>query len=266
MKNFKIGFSFFFLILICVVSKNLLLLINYLLALFLHETAHLVMATYKGYSLNYIKLDIGGLSINLKEDIKDKDSFLINVAGPVCNIVLCLICMSLYWLFPKTYQYLNLFCTSNLLLALFNLLPIYPLDGGKIFRGIIKNVKVLKIVENVLKYTISALCVVLYICTFKQNPNHILLVISLFFLFNKTDTKPTFSIFKSKDYAIQKVNLLRVNETENLYSLIKKIKKHQYTIFYCKNARIKYIDEDEIVALSLKHNLNTKLCEISSIF
>ncbi|MBQ8615437.1 MAG: hypothetical protein IJ415_02605, partial [Clostridia bacterium] len=133
MKKFKIGPSFFLLIVVCIMTKNIVLMLNYLLALFLHEIAHLWVAGKRGYSLRTIKLDMFGLAVDLNEKVDDKDQFAINIAGPVCNLFVCVLCLATYWLIPTSYIYLNTFCFSNLILAIFNLLPVYPLDGGKIF-------------------------------------------------------------------------------------------------------------------------------------
>ena len=137
MKKFKIGFSFLLLILICAITQNFLLLINYLLALTFHELAHLFIALKRGYTLKKFKLSLFGVSVELTENVEDKDAFAINMAGPVLNLFLCLICVAFYWFIPNSYQVLNVFCISNLTLGFFNLLPIYPLDGGKIFISII---------------------------------------------------------------------------------------------------------------------------------
>ena len=145
MKKFKVSLSFILLILLSLFMGQALLIFNYLVALSIHELAHLFVALKNGYSLKFVKLDIFGMSVELNESIDDKDNFRINIAGPVVNLLMCLICMSLYWLIPISFHYLNTFCFANLMLAVFNLLPVYPLDGGKIFRGIIKSDKAYKI-------------------------------------------------------------------------------------------------------------------------
>ena len=129
MKKIKIGASFLLIIFVSLLCGQVVLILNYFLALSLHELAHMWVAVKNGYSLKLIKLDIFGLSIELNEIIDDKDGFRINVAGPVCNLLLCLLCLAFYWLVPTSDFYLNTFCFCNLILAIFNLLPVYPLDG-----------------------------------------------------------------------------------------------------------------------------------------
>ena len=132
MKKFKVGISFLLLVLVCVVFQKFTLLINYILALMLHELAHIFVATKCGYTLKEFKLSLFGVAVELNEKIDEKDSFAINISGPFFNLFLCLICVALYWLIPVSFSILNTFCISNLTLAIFNLLPIYPLDGFKL--------------------------------------------------------------------------------------------------------------------------------------
>ena len=141
MKKIRIGISFFLLILLCFAFNKLSLLINYLLALGFHEIAHLFVATWRGYSLKLIKLDMFGMSVELKEKIDNNDMFAINIVGPAVNLLLCLICFTLYYFIPKSLIVLNEFCLSNFVLAIFNLIPIYPLDGGKLVKGLVRDNK-----------------------------------------------------------------------------------------------------------------------------
>lgn len=69
-----------------------------------------------------------------------RDSALISLAGPGANIILAIL-MSLLLRLLLASLLLFSFATPmimlNILLALFNLVPIHPLDGGKIFIGLL---------------------------------------------------------------------------------------------------------------------------------
>ena len=264
MKKFKLGPSFILLILLGILTNRVGLIVNYLLALTLHELAHLWVAVKNGYSLKLIKLDMFGLSIELNETIDDKDSFKINIAGPVFNLLLCVICLALYWLVPTSYYYLNTFCFANLILAIFNLLPVYPLDGGKIFRGMIKSDKTYKILDCIIRYSLASLFICAFIMSCFKMPNFIMIIMAIFFITSKGKQTPTMSIFKYRqNKSFDKVIILKVLETETLFNLIKQIKQHHYTIFYVPTIQ-KYFDEDNIIELSLKHPLTSTLHEIKS--
>ena len=59
----------------------------------------------------------------------------VSIAGPIVNIVLCVIGMVVFCLTTDTLTYIFFFMLANInaILALFNLIPIPPLDGSKIF-------------------------------------------------------------------------------------------------------------------------------------
>ena len=73
-----------------------------------------------------------------------KDSATISLAGPLSNfslaILLSIILRLLLFNFPSTSFLINLLTYTidiNIVLGLFNLIPIHPLDGGKIFIGLL---------------------------------------------------------------------------------------------------------------------------------
>ncbi len=235
---------------------------NYFLALSLHELAHLFVAMKNGYSLKQIKLDLFGLSVDLNEQIDDKDSFKINMAGPVFNLLICLMCMACYWLIPISFYYLNTFCFCNLILAIFNLLPVYPLDGGKVFRGMIKSDKAYKILDCVIRWSLAILFTCAFFASCRTRPNVILFVMAIFFATSSGNNAPTISIFKHRqNKPFERVVILKVDENEILFNLIKQIKTHCYTIFYAPKLN-KYFDEDNIIELSIENSLTTKLREV----
>lgn len=263
MKKFKIGLSFFILVIFCILLNRFLLLINYLLALFLHEMAHLLVAVKRGYTLKIVKLDMFGLSVELGEKINNEDNFAINIAGPLCNLLLSVICVAMYWLVPASFKILNTFCFANLALALFNLLPIYPLDGGKIVSSLVKEERVYKKIDKVIRCVLSVLFLVLFVLSTFKVMNLFLLIIVVFLLTSRTKKAPTLSIFKyTKPKTIEKVVLVKANEDASLFSLIKQIKQHCYTIFYYKNERNNYIDQDTIIDYATKLPLTTTIKEI----
>ena len=67
-----------------------------------------------------------------------RDSALISVAGPLSNMLLAIICaLVLRIIGPFSFAIFYPIITLNVVLAIFNLLPIHPLDGGKIFVGLL---------------------------------------------------------------------------------------------------------------------------------
>lgn len=265
MKKIKIEFSFILLILLCIIFNKITYLFNYILALILHELAHLFVATKKGYNLKVFKLKMSGLVIELDNNIDDKDSFLINLAGPLFNILLAVCCMALYWIIPTSYQYLHVFCNTNIILALFNLLPLQPLDGGKIFSRLFKQEKTFKRIDLVLRIGLALLFMAVFILSLFDKPNLFFILFALFFIINKNKKSPTFSLFKYKKGEIEKVKIYKIDNQQSIFNLIKLIKKSHYAIFYCVDLKNRYLDEDEVIDLALKYPLTSKIGEIVNL-
>lgn len=98
-----------------------------------HECAHSFAAAKLGFRLNKIVLmpygavirgDLSGISL--------KDEIAVAAAGPLCNLFTALLFVSLWWLFPDIYPYTEAAFYLSLYIGLGNLLPLYPLDGGRI--------------------------------------------------------------------------------------------------------------------------------------
>ncbi|MBR4998751.1 MAG: hypothetical protein IKY10_02610, partial [Clostridia bacterium] len=65
-----------------------------------------------------------------------------------------------------------------------------------------------------------------------------------------------------KNKHFDRVVILKVDESDTLFNLIKLIKSHHYTIFYVSKLK-KYFDEDMIIDLSLKHTLSKRLVDLN---
>ena len=108
-------------------------------ALILHELAHAGFARLRGFAIKKLVLLPFGAMMSTEENFDRGSAVIVGLAGPVCNLVLALITVGVWWIAPATYAYTELFFYANLSLGLFNLLPIYPLDGSRIVLGLCKN-------------------------------------------------------------------------------------------------------------------------------
>ena len=108
-----------------------------------HELAHAVVANHLGQPIDRISLFIfGGMAHLGHEPTSARDEMKIAAAGPLTSFVLGAIFESLphilhlYGTFPmwaSVFEYLGFI---NFALGLFNLLPGFPLDGGRILRAV----------------------------------------------------------------------------------------------------------------------------------
>ena len=118
----------------CFKGELFLFLLSTLVAI-QHECAHAFAAAKLGYRLNKIVLMPFGAVIDgdLKE-ISLKDEIFVAVCGPLCNLCTAIFFVALWWFAPTMYAFTDTAFYSSLSIALVNLLPAYPLDGGRIFK------------------------------------------------------------------------------------------------------------------------------------
>lgn len=111
--------------------------LNYAVAVTLHELAHYYVASRRFYRCTEIRLSIfGAVLYGDFQDVTARDRIAIALAGPVCNMVLVVACLALWWIAPESYYYTEDFFTANLSMACINMLPCYPLDGGRALTGL----------------------------------------------------------------------------------------------------------------------------------
>lgn len=108
-----------------------------------HELGHGIVSNTLGTPVQTITLFLfGGLAHLAREPRRARDEFMIALAGPIVSLVLALGFASLYWIGDNTIGIkaaaFGLWLgRANFLLAIFNLIPGFPLDGGRVFRAIL---------------------------------------------------------------------------------------------------------------------------------
>ncbi len=115
-------------------------------SLLLHEVAHSVMANSLGTEVSRITLFVfGGVSQMKNEPDDPMSEFKIAIVGPLTSIVLGGIFLGLYVVMqqlevPRLYWSAMLWVGQiNIALAIFNMIPGFPLDGGRVLRSILWN-------------------------------------------------------------------------------------------------------------------------------
>ena len=135
--------------------KGILLIVGVFFFVTVHELSHSLAALYFGIKVKRITLlPIGGIAAMPKIPEKPYQEFIISIAGPLSNILVVIIFyFPLHALLGKeTLMYPFMVITGqakytgdfnllahiywiNLLLAVFNMMPAFPMDGGRILRA-----------------------------------------------------------------------------------------------------------------------------------
>ena len=138
--DIELHWSFVLLLLIFLLLSPAYLIFWILLFLFvlIHEFSHSLTAKHYNVKVSKIVLlPIGGMSVMDLDNIKPKNEFLIALAGPMANIVIGLLFLPALLLPHNNALYITalLLIEINLVLGLFNLIPGFPIDGGRILRS-----------------------------------------------------------------------------------------------------------------------------------
>jgi Zn-dependent protease len=162
------------------------------ISVLIHELAHSLVARSRGLSVSTITLFILGGVSNLAEEPENPGvEFAMAIVGPLSSIALGFIFWIIWYLITKTWvlpvfsvnitaskqtmglAIVGFLAYTNIILAIFNLLPGFPLDGGRVFRSIIwrttgnlyRATNIASIVGRVFGWGFIALGVVLAIFT-----------------------------------------------------------------------------------------------------
>jgi Zn-dependent protease len=107
----------------------------------LHELGHSIVAKRYGTRVPRITLFIfGGVSQMASEPDNATAEFWIAIAGPLVSFGIAALCWELQPLFnfsQPLFALVEYLALINLILGVFNLVPGFPLDGGRIFRAIV---------------------------------------------------------------------------------------------------------------------------------
>ena len=143
-------------------------------AVLIHELAHTAVAKQLNHSVEHVYLDVfnGAAAIDTTYSPYNQ-TILIVAAGPLSNLILY---------FIGSYLGLDIFAQVNMFLFIFNILPIYPMDGGRICKAICQWMTIPSIGRKINGY-ISIICSSLLFIVSIMTSNVIMAIFAAFFIF-----------------------------------------------------------------------------------
>jgi len=172
-----VEFSVWFLLLFLWLPISMVIAV--FVSLLIHEMAHAYVADRRGWRVYGIKVDLFTGSASVDTNIPERDSIPVVAAGPLSNLILMIFCIPIL----IVDKFLVDLVVVNLFMFIFNILPIYPMDGGRLLKDFLllkmrKRSLAKKIAGGVsLTFSVFLLMVSIYIFA------PIMLIFSLLFIY-----------------------------------------------------------------------------------
>ncbi|WP_348651688.1 M50 family metallopeptidase [Paenibacillus silviterrae] len=108
---------------------------------FIHELGHVAAAKQFGWRVKEVKLlPFGGVAVvDELASVPVREDVIVALSGPLQNVWMTLLAypLTVYGIIPAEWGLY--FMEANILIALFNLIPVMPLDGGKILQALLSS-------------------------------------------------------------------------------------------------------------------------------
>ena len=180
-----------------------------------HECAHAFAAAKLGYKLRAIVLmPFGAVIDGDMRGVSLKDELFVALCGPLCNLITAVGFVALWWFAPTMYAFTDTAFYTSLSIGIINLLPAYPLDGGRILQCLLarlfsKSQARQAVAERragvvcrclTLIFASGGMLAFLLQCIQKQ-PNLTLFAFSLFLLVGGLGNKEKYAIYEKIDFS-----------------------------------------------------------------
>lgn len=222
----------------------------------IHEIGHIAVAKELGWQVTEVQLlPFGGVATVEENGMAEPlDEIVVALAGPFMNVVMLFASLVFWWLGFWTVEWTQFFMKSNMLIAAFNLLPIWPLDGGRIVQAVLSyGLPYRSAVVISLGLSCFLASIMIGLGVFHLNVN--LLAVALYLLFISAQAlfrfPYTFIRFLMKKWLhcteLTEIRPVRVPPHMTLMEAALRLKKGQYHLFYVQGSHGGFLPEEEVL-------------------
>ena len=238
----------------------------YALTALLHECGHMFYAAKIGFRCEKISLmPYGAAAICDTEGIRAKDEIFLALAGPAVNAFLCILCAGLWWFFPVTYAFTDAVFSANAVMLIINLLPAYPLDGGRVAGSILRTFMRAgraKLILRAMSVCISVALVFIFVFAVKSIS---LLIFAAFLLCSafERDGAMTYIGFRAKKIKRgREMRHVMLTESSTFKDALRYVDDGKYCVFqYFSDGILDEITEEEMFELLQTHSIYDRVFE-----
>lgn len=236
----KVKFSpfFLFIILLSLISGLFKDVITLFMVIIIHEVGHIILSLYFKWKIKRVDITICGGFITY-DDVIDKpfkEEIIIALSGFLFQFILCVFCKLLFSLNVIDIKLFSLINRYNISIFLFNVLPIYPLDGSKLFLVIYSALMPYKTALKLINITsfVTLFIIILYFIFFNIKFEYNYIMIMSFILFKIInlikDTPYLFNrlLFERYLYGTNLKKYKYINNND--ITLFRRRKKHYFLI------------------------------------
>lgn len=251
-------------------------------AALLHECAHILAAKCLKIKISHIEIQPFGICAVLNHQAieQPQKEILVAAAGPLCSLVLAYLSYLAAQFFPFMQgELLPYALPLNLSLALLNLLPALPLDGGRILKallyqklGCIKAYNITIKISRIFVFLLLLSASLLLLCT---RFNFSLLLVGVFLLGNLSAEQKNLTLLAMKELSeskerflrrdIHKVKSITVRDSLPARKILPHLQSDHYFIIYVtdENARIiKTLTETQVIDSLIHKSIRITIGEV----
>lgn len=278
----KISYLTFFILIFSMFFNYFTQLLVLIVVILIHELAHCYACIYYGIGISEIKIFVFGGVAKFRGYVEEspKQETIIALAGPLSNFISVAIILLVINEFDVGENYIaQLLLTANMAIGVFNLIPILPLDGGRVARGIIGHYLGIRKATYIVIRLGYCICILFFVigtyAALVYNIEYIFIsFLFVYIFFSSRREREKINLILAKNLVLRKKSLFNKGimnvkhivamESINIKNIFDEFTLEQYCIITITDTAGKVIgnlSESEIIDAIIEHNSNITLGE-----